>query len=182
MQSIIDAIESGYIENAEIVEVISSKPDAYALKRAEKHDIETKIICKNDYKDIGDRMDAICDALDSSHTDLVVLAGYLSILTPKLISRYARRIINIHPALLPKYGGKDKYGLNVHKAVIEAGEKESGATVHYVDEGIDTGEIIMQEKVPVLPDDTPETLAARVLEVEHKILPEAIRKIEKGFE
>jgi len=180
LQSVIDAVESGYIENSEIVLVISSKADAYALTRAAIHGIETKIFAKEDYDDIRDRMDAIYEALDMESPDLIVLAGYLSILPPALIKKYEGRIINIHPALLPKYGGKDAYGMNVHRAVIAAGEKESGATVHYVDEGIDTGKIILQEKVPVLPDDTPEKLRDRILEVEHRILPEAIRQIEKG--
>ena len=128
---------------------------------------------------IKDTKDAaeILDILKEAETDMVVLAGYLKILDPEIINAYKKRIINIHPALLPKFGGRDMYGLNVHKSVINAGEKESGATVHYVDEGVDTGEIILQKKVPVMPGDTPEKLAARVLETEHEILPLAVKKV-----
>ena len=180
LQSIIDAIENGTLKNVEIERVISSNASAFALERAKAHKIKATAVTKKDYPDINERMEVIKEILDEDEVDLVVLAGYLSILTPELVSAYRGRIINIHPSLLPKFGGKDHYGLKVHEAVLAAGEKVSGATVHYVDEGIDTGEIILQEEVPVLEDDTPETLQARVLEVEHKILPRAIGMIEKG--
>ncbi|MGI6205574.1 MAG: phosphoribosylamine--glycine ligase [Anaerovoracaceae bacterium] len=174
-QSIIDNIENGNIPDAEIVQVISSKEDAYALERAKKHNIPGKFIGKGNYPDMGKRTEAILAALDGADTDLVVLAGYISIVQPEIIKKYKNRIINIHPALIPKYCGKGFYGIRVHQAVLKGGEKESGATVHFVDEGVDTGRIILQKKVPVLEGDTPEDLAARVLEIEHQILPEAVR-------
>lgn len=183
LQALIDAIESGEIENAKIVQVISSNASAYAIERAENHDIPVNIITKHDYADIRDRMDAILEMLNCEATDLVVLAGYMSILPKKVIDAYEERIINVHPALLPKYGGKECYGIKVHEKVIAAGETESGATVHYVDEGIDTGRIIIQGIVPVKTSDTPEILKERVLVKEHQILPEAVRMVmrEKGW-
>ena len=128
-------------------------------------------------------MDAILEMLRCESTDLVVLAGYMSILPKKVIDAYEERIINVHPALLPKHGGKECYGMKVHEKVIAAGETESGATVHYVDEGIDTGRIIIQGIVPVKASDTPELLRERVLVKEHQILPEAVRMVmrEKGW-
>ena len=180
LQSIIDAVEDGRIPNSKIVGVISSSENAYALERARQHEIPAAAVTKYEYADMRDRMDAILKILDGEHPDLIVLAGYLSILPAKVVEKYRGRIINIHPALLPKFGGKDFYGIHVHEAVLAAGEKESGATVHYVDEGVDTGKIILQEKVPVLPGDDPQTLRERVLEIEHKILPEAIAMIEKA--
>src|SRR5665648_872305 len=131
-------------------------------------------IVNKEFTDEGERNLAILKALKKEETDLVVLAGYMNILAPELVKEFKGRIINIHPSLIPKFCGGGFYGLKVHEAVINAGEKESGATVHYVDEGIDTGEIIIQEKVAVKPGDDPEILAARVLEIEHKILPKAI--------
>ena len=122
-------------------------------------------------------MAKILELIERKDTDLVVLAGYLDILSKEVVDRYRNRIINIHPSLLPKFGGKDCYGMKVHEKVLQAGEKVSGATVHLVDEGIDTGEIILQKKVEVLEDDTPEKLAERVLKVEHEILPKAVEMI-----
>lgn len=180
LQSIIDAVEDGTIADAKIVGVLSSDEKAYALERARQHEIPYQAVTKHEFNDLRDRMDAILQHLEGDDPDLIVLAGYLSILPPKVIEKYRGRIINIHPALLPKFGGKDFYGIKVHEAVLAAGEAESGATVHYVDEGIDTGDIILQEKVPVLEGDTPETLRERVLEVEHRILPQAIAQIEKA--
>lgn len=177
LQAVIDGIESGMIRNAEIVRVISSNPEAYSLERAKKHRIGSMIIGKTNYPDAEERTNAIIAALDEVNTDLVILAGYMSILEPKLIEAYRGKIINIHPSLIPKYCGAGFYGKHVHEAVLAAGECESGATVHYVDKGVDTGPVIIQEKVPVLKGDTAETLAARVLETEHKILQEAVRKI-----
>ena len=180
LQCIIDAVEDGRIANSKIVGVISSSENAYALERARQHEIPAAAVTKYEYAEMRDRMDAILKILDGEHPDLIVLAGYLSILPAKVVEKYRGKIINIHPALLPKFGGKDFYGIHVHEAVLAAGEKESGATVHYVDEGVDTGQIILQEKVPVLPGDDPQTLRERVLEIEHKILPEAIAMIEKA--
>jgi len=170
-QALAESVKNGSIENAEIVRLITGSEKAFALQRAKALHIPSKVI--KDTKDAAE----ILDLLKEAETDLVVLAGYLKILDPEIINAYKKRIINIHPALLPKFGGRDMYGLNVHKSVINAGEKESGATVHYVDEGVDTGEIILQKKVPVMPGDTPEKLAARVLETEHEILPPAVKKV-----
>lgn len=180
-QAVIDSVEAGRIEGAEIACVISSNPNAYALERGKKHGINTYVIDKNQYPDMADRTDAIIKTLKEENTDLVVLAGYMSVLEPKLVKEYEKRIINIHPSLIPKYCGKGFYGHHVHEAVIAAGEKESGATVHFVDEGVDTGEIIIQRKVEVLEGDTPDELAARVLKVEHQILTEAINKVIAGM-
>lgn len=177
LQVLIDAIENGVIENAKIVQVISSNASAYAIERAQNHEIPVNIVTKHDYADIRDRMDAILEMLKLEHTDLVVLAGYMSILPKKVIDEYEDRIINIHPALLPKYGGKECYGIKVHQQIIAAGEKESGATIHYVDEGIDTGKIIIQGIVPVKDTDTPELLRERVLRKEHELLPKAVKMV-----
>lgn len=174
LQALIDAIDYGQIKDAEIVQVISSSPSAFALERAEKHNIKVLVIGKKEFPNEEKRNIAILKALKKEGTDLVVLAGYMNIMTPELVKEFKGKIINIHPSLIPKFCGEGFYGLKVHEAVIKAGEKESGATVHYVDEGIDTGEIIIQEKVAVQPGDNPEILAARVLEIEHKILPKAI--------
>jgi phosphoribosylglycinamide formyltransferase-1 len=182
LQAIIDGIENGSIGNAKIVRVISSNPKAYSLERAEKHQISSAVIGKANYPDTEERTAALINELDEAKTDLVVLAGYMSILDPKLIESYQGRIINIHPSLIPNYCGAGFYGHHVHEAVLAAGECESGATVHYVDEGVDTGPVIMQEKVPVLEGDTAETLAARILEVEHKILQEAVKNIAACFD
>ncbi len=179
LQVLIDAIENGIVPNAKIVQVISSNASAYAVERAQNHDIPVNIITKHDYADIRDRMDAILEMLQLENTDLVVLAGYLSILPQKVIKAYENRIINIHPALLPKYGGKECYGMKVHERIIEAGETESGATIHYVDEGIDTGKIIVQGVVPVRPSDTAELLKERVLKKEHELLPIAVNQVIK---
>lgn len=175
LQSVIDNIENGYIDNARIVLVISSKSDAYALERAKKHGINSIYIGKGNYEDPGKRTEAVIEALRAVKADLVVLAGYMSVLDSTIIEAFRNKIINIHPSLIPKYCGKGFYGSRVHEAVIAGKEKESGATVHFVDEGVDTGEIILQESVPVLSDDTPETLASRVLELEHRLLPEAVK-------
>jgi len=174
LQAVMDAIDCGQIKDAEIVQVISSNPTAFALKRAAKHNIKGLVIGKKEFPIEEERNAAILNALKKENTDLIVLAGYMNILAPDLVKEYKGRIINIHPSLIPKFCGEGFYGLKVHEAVIKAGEKESGATVHYVDEGIDTGEVIIQEKLRVGPGDTPEILAARVLEIEHRILPKAI--------
>ena len=174
LQSIIDAVEAGTLDS-QIVCVISNKETAYGLERARRHHIPAYFI---NPKEPG-YDEKLLEKLNEEKIDLVVLAGYLKILSPELVHQYNRRIINIHPALLPKFGGKGFYGIHVHEAVIEAGEKESGATVHYVNEGVDTGEIIIQRKLEVQPDDTPESLQARILDqIEHKILVEAIKRIE----
>lgn len=175
LQAIIDGIENGSIQGAELVRVISSNPEAYSLERAKRHKIPSMVIDKAKYPDRSERTKAILSALEEAQTDLVILAGYMSILEHGLIEAYRGRIINIHPSLIPQFCGTGFYGKHVHEAVLAAGASESGATVHYVDEGVDTGPIIIQEKVPVLEGDSPEILAARVLETEHKILQEAVK-------
>ena len=160
LQSIIDNVENGNL-NCEITYVIADR-ECYSLQRAEKHRIKNLLLDST---------------LKESKTDYIVLAGYLSILTEKFIKEWDRKVINIHPSLLPKFGGKGMYGIKVHEAVIKAGEKESGCTVHFVTNEIDAGEIITNVKVPVLEDDTPETLQKRVLEQEHKLLIKGIKKI-----
>ena len=168
LQALIDKVESGELAGAEIVQVISSREGVFALERAAKAGIKGKVI-----KDT----DGLLEALAEENTDLVVLAGYMKVLEPPVIDAYRGRIINIHPSLIPKYCGKGFYGKRVHQAVLDGGETVSGATVHFVDEGVDTGEIILQREVPVEPGDTAETLAARVLKTEHVILAEGIKKV-----
>lgn len=177
LQAVIDGVEDGTIRDAAVVQVISSNPGAYALERAKKHNIKATVIGKSNYPDPVKRTKAILRALTEAETDLVVLAGYMSILDPDVIDACRGRIINIHPSLIPSFCGPGFYGRRVHEAVLAAGERESGATVHHVDEGVDTGPVILQEKVPVLDGDTAESLAARVLETEHKILREAVKII-----
>lgn len=174
LQSVIDAVEAGTLKS-QIVCVISNKEAAYGLERARKHQIPAYFI--NPKEEGYD--EKLLTLLKDEQVDLVVLAGYLRILNKALIEAYRGRIINIHPSLLPKFGGKGFYGLHVHEAVIAAGEKESGATVHYVDTGVDTGKVILQRKLEIMPEDTPESLQKRILEqIEHRILVEAIQSIE----
>ena len=166
LQAIIDKVADGSLPQVELVKVIASKESAYALERAAKAGIETAV---------AKEQTQVLEELEASGAEIIVLAGYMKVLSPEIIKKYRNRIINIHPSLIPKFCGKGFYGIRVHNAVIAAGEKESGATVHYVDEGVDTGEIILQEKVPVLEGDTPEELAARVLKTEHVILAEGLK-------
>lgn len=173
LQSVIDGVEDGRIP-AEIVVVIASKPGIYALERARKAGIPGIVICKKEYADEEAFFEANLAALRQYGAEGVVLAGYLSILGKRMIEAFPNKIINIHPSLIPSFCGKGYYGLKVHKAALEYGVKVSGATVHFVDEGADTGPIIAQRSVPVLPGDTPEMLQQRVLEAEHEILPEAV--------
>ena len=168
LQAIIDKIQTGDLAGAQIVQVISSREGVFALERAEKAGIKGKVV-----KDT----ESLLAELAAENTDLVVLAGYMKVLEPAVIQAYRQRILNIHPSLIPKYCGKGFYGKRVHQAVIDAGETVSGATVHFVDEGVDTGEIILQRQVPVEPGDTADTLAARVLETEHVIFAEGIQKV-----
>lgn len=173
LQSLIDSVEDGRI-NGIIKVVISDKKDAYGLKRAENHSIKSLHIDSKSCKDSEEYNDAVIDALKSEAIELVVLAGYLKILSRRFIESYPNRIINIHPSLIPSFCGKGYYGLKVHEAVINYGAKVSGATVHFVDENADTGPIIMQETLPVEDDDTKESLQRKVLEIEHRILPAAV--------
>ena len=175
LQSIINNIENGTL-NCEISYVIADR-ECFGLERAEKHGIKSIMLDKKLFgKNLSDEINAILEN-DTRKTDYIVLAGYLSILSESFINKWARKIINIHPSLLPKYGGKGMYGIKVHKAVIANNEKESGCTIHFVDNGIDTGEIITNVKVPVYEDDTPEILQKRVLEKEHVLLIKGIKKL-----
>lgn len=177
LQSIIDATEKGTLQST-IACVISNKETAYGLERARAHHIPTFYINPKGEENYDE---VLLRTLQSHDVDLVVLAGYLKIIDAKLIETYKGRMINIHPSLLPKFGGKGFYGIHVHEAVIAAKETESGATVHYVDTGIDTGSAILQKTVPVYDEDTPEILQKRILEkVEHTILVEAISMLEGG--
>jgi phosphoribosylglycinamide formyltransferase-1 len=173
LQSIIDHIQNKQL-NAEIVLVVSSSQSAFALERAKKHNIETVIISKKEFSLPNDE---ILKLAINHNVDLIVLAGYMGILSGDLLKVYRNRIINIHPSYIPNFCGPGMYGIHVHEAVIKAKAKFSGATVHYVNDTIDGGKIIIQDQVPVLEDDTPAILAKRVLQVEHKILPQAIKMI-----
>lgn len=176
MQSVIDAIESGRLK-AKIALIVASKDGIFAIERAKTHKIPYLVFNKKDYPSLSDMYLEIIKSLKAYSVGLIVLAGYLNILSPNIVEAFRGKIINIHPSLIPKYSGKGFYGMKVHEAVIANKEKFSGATVHYVDEGADTGEIIAQEIVPVYETDTPETLQKRVLEAEHRLLPETIIKI-----
>lgn len=181
LQAVIDAIDEGRIKNAQIAAVISNKKDAYALERARKHGIRHCCISPKDYENREAFGRALVDALDAEQADLVVLAGYLVILPEILIQKYQNRMINIHPSLIPSFCGSGYYGLKVHECALARGVKVTGATVHFVDEGTDTGPIILQKAVEVRQDDTPEILQRRVMEeAEWKILPKAIDLIAGG--
>lgn len=181
LQAIIDGIKNKTISNAEISMVISNNPNAYALERAKKEKIEAVCVSPKDFADREAFNDAFLEKLDSCNVDLVVLAGFLVVIPPQVITKYKNRIINIHPSLIPSFCGKGYYGLKVHEAVLERGVKVTGATVHYVDEGTDTGPIILQQAVSVEQGDTPEVLQKRVMEqAEWKILPRAIHLIANG--
>ncbi len=178
LQAIIDAIESGEITNSKIDVVISNNPNAYGLTRAKEKGIEAVAISPKSYSDRQEFNKALIDTIDSYNLDLIVLAGCLVIMPEKLIKKYPNRIINIHPSLIPAFCGTGFYGLKVHEEALKRGVKITGATVHYVDEGTDTGEIIYQKAVEVLEDDTAEVLQQRVMkEAEWVILPKAINKI-----
>lgn len=171
LQAIIDACADGHVY-AQVVGVISSKKGAFALTRAKEAGIQTAVIQKKDYKDDNERDKAIAAQVKSFEGQAIVLAGYMSILGSEIVGKYP--IINVHPALIPSFCGKGYYGSKVHQAVLDYGAKLTGATVHFVDEGTDTGPIIMQKCVPVLDGDTAQSLAARVLAVEHEILVKSV--------
>ena len=178
LQAIIDAIKSGEITNTEIAAVISNNANAYALTRAKENGIKAMCISPKDYADRDEFNDALLKEVNSLSVDLVVLAGFLVKIPEKMVHEYSHRIINIHPSLIPSFCGVGFYGLKVHEAALAKGVKVTGATVHYVDEGMDTGEIIAQKAVEVLPGDTPEVLQRRVMEqAEWKLLPAAINMI-----
>jgi len=182
LQALMDAIDSGTVTNTQIVRVISNNKGAYALERAEKKGIDAIVVSPKDYESRELFNDALLQSVDEAEPDLIVLAGFLVVLPPKMIQKYEGRIINIHPALIPSFCGKGYYGLHVHEAVLARGVKITGATVHYVDEGTDTGPILLQKAVEVLPEDTPQILQQRVMEqAEWVILPQAVNMIANGY-
>ena len=178
LQAILDAIDSGKITNAEVKIVISNNPNAYALKRAENHEIEAVCISPKQFGNREEFHKALLEKLLESKVDLVVLAGFLVAIPPAIVDAFPNKIINIHPSLIPSFCGVGYYGLHVHEAVLKRGVKVTGATVHFVDKGTDTGPIILQKAVKIEPDDTPESLQRSVMEkAEWKILPKAINLI-----
>ena len=172
-QAIIDAVKSGQI-NARIKGLISDNPDCKALRRAKRNDIETKVIQPDEVESFGK---VLLDILQTWKADLIVLAGYVKKIPVSVIQQYENRIINIHPSLLPKYGGKGFYGSKVHQAVLNAGEEESGCSVHVVTEEYDKGPILAQQKVPVYKSDDAQTLAKRILQQEHYLLPKVVGEL-----
>ena len=179
LQAIIDGCKSEKI-NSQVKLVISNNSNSMALQRSKNEGILGYHISQKVVPDNGELDKKILSILDENEIDIIFLAGYLKMLGTSVLQKYSNRIFNIHPALLPKYGGKGMYGMNIHKAVIEAREKISGVTIHRVNEKYDSGEIVAQAEVPVMPNDTPEELAARVLEREHSFLIEAIHDIING--
>ena len=183
LQAIIDSIKSGRLENVEIVRVISNNPNAYALERARNEGIDAVCVSPKNFSTRDEFNSALLDSLNEAKPDLVVLAGFLVVIPKNVIEAYRGRIINIHPSLIPSFCGTGYYGLKVHEAALQRGVKITGATVHYVDEGTDTGPIIMQKAVEVKEGDTPEILQRRVMEqAEWIILPESIGLIAKETE
>ena len=181
LQAIIDGIGQGSITNVQIVRVISNNKKAYALERARQAGIDAVCVSPRDFEDRERFNEAFIREVDAVRPDLIVLAGFLVVIPPGLIRKYENRIINIHPSLIPSFCGTGYYGLKVHEAALARGVKVTGATVHFVDEGTDTGPIIMQKPVAVLPGDTPEVLQRRVMEeAEWIILPKSLDLIAGG--
>lgn len=181
LQAIIDAVDSGKITNAKVEVVISNNANAYALERAKNHGIESVCISPKDYADRAAFNEAFLEKLNTYEADLIVLAGFLVVIPEKMIQQYRNRIINIHPSLIPSFCGTGYYGLKVHEGALARGVKVTGATVHFVDEGTDTGPIILQKAVGVQQGDTAEVLQRRVMEqAEWQILPQAIDLIANG--
>lgn len=181
LQAIIDGVQGGSVTGIEIVRVISNNKKAYALERAAQAGIDAICVSPRDYADRELFNEAFMREVDAAGPDLIVLAGFLVVIPPELIRKYENRIINIHPSLIPSFCGTGYYGLKVHEAALKRGVKVTGATVHFVDEGTDTGPIIMQKAVNVLPGDTPEILQRRVMEeAEWIILPKSLNLIAQG--
>jgi phosphoribosylglycinamide formyltransferase-1 len=179
-RAILQALEAGTLPGARIACVISNNSAAGILDTARAHGIPALHLSAQSFPSDDAYVTSLLALLKSHGANLIVLAGYMKLLAPRLIEEFRGRILNIHPALLPRFGGKGMYGIHVHEAVLAAGENESGATVHLVDEVYDHGAVILQKRVPVLPGDTPDTLAARVLTAEHELLPEVLRRIARG--
>ncbi len=181
LQALIDAEERGELGAGKISLVLASKPGVFALERAAKHGIESKVLARRDFETIAEYSKALADALVAEKIDLVVLAGFLTIIDEQVYEKFPNRILNVHPALIPSFCGKGFYGLHVHEAALEKGVKVSGATVHIVTPECDAGPIVLQKAVEVKDDDTPETLQRRIMEeAEWKILPEAVRLFADG--
>ncbi|PIZ76394.1 phosphoribosylglycinamide formyltransferase [Candidatus Peregrinibacteria bacterium CG_4_10_14_0_2_um_filter_38_24] len=178
LQAIIDEMNAGKMEGIELAVVVSNKEDAYALERAKSQGYKAIFVNPKDLtrEEFDEKVAGI---LEENKVDLVVLIGYMRILSPNFVRKFPHKIINVHPALIPKFSGKNFFGSNVHSAVLAAGEKETGMTIHYVDEEVDAGEIILQKKCEVLPTDTPETLKEKVQALEKKWYPEIIRQLAK---
>lgn len=182
LQAILDAIDSGKIINAKVEVVISNNPGAYALERARNHGIEAVCISPKSFENRAAFNEAFLKKTDEYDLDLIVLAGFLVTIPEEMIRKYRNKIINIHPSLIPSFCGVGYYGLKVHEAALARGVKVTGATVHYVDEGVDSGPILLQKAVEVQPGDTPQVLQRRVMEqAEWIILPEAVNKIANGL-
>lgn len=173
LQIILDNIKEKKI-NGSVVAVISNRKGAYALERAKNAGLKDIYIGKGNYKEQSNRERALFETLQQLEPDLIVLAGYLEIIPSNIIKRYNNKIMNIHPALIPSFSGGGYYGMNVHRAVVEYGVKLTGATVHFVDAGTDTGPVIMQESVSVTAEDSAEEVQKKVLKIEHKLLPKAV--------
>lgn len=181
LQAILDALDAGKITNAEIRVVISNNPGAYALERAKNHGIEAVCLSPKNFSDRAAFEKAFLEKVDSYDLDLIVLAGFLVRIPEEMVAKYERRIINVHPSLIPSFCGVGYYGLKVHEAALERGVKVTGATVHFVDIGMDTGPILLQKAVEVKEGDTPKILQQRVMEeAEWVILPQAIDQIANG--
>lgn len=178
LQAIIDRIEDGYLSNCEITSVVSSKEGVFALERAKKHGISAKCIARKAYSNTEEYSSALAAHFEQENVDLIVLAGFLTVLSENFIKRFENKIINVHPSLIPSFCGKGFYGLIPHEEALKYGVKVTGATVHFVNGEVDGGKIILQKAVYVQDGDTPEVLQARVMkEAEHIILPEAIKKL-----
>ncbi len=179
-QALIDAVNTGQID-ASIELLVYDREKAYAKDRAQAYGIHTEYIGKKRFEDRQDQADFLVKSLDELKIDGIILAGYLGIVQTEVVRAYRNRIVNIHPSLIPKYCGKGFYGLKVHEAVIEAGDNVTGVTVHYVDEGIDTGKIIAQERVIVMKEDTAQTLQKSVLKLEHQLLVRTVQSLAKEW-
>lgn len=181
LQAILDAVDNGTITNAKVEVVISNNPGAYALERAKNHHVAAECVSPKDFTSREEFNEALIEKVDSYHLDLIVLAGFLVKIPAAMIEKYRNKIVNIHPSLIPSFCGVGYYGLKVHEAALARGVKVTGATVHFVDEGMDSGPIILQKAVEVLPGDTPEVLQRRVMEqAEWILLPQAIDMIANG--
>jgi phosphoribosylglycinamide formyltransferase-1 len=178
MQSIINSTKNGILKGlAQVVLIISNNPSAYALERAKNENIKTVCVERKSFEDEKSFNDAVLEELQNVKVDIVCLAGYMRMVGQGIIDVYRGRMLNIHPALLPKFGGKGMYGYHVHEAVVKAGEKKSGATMHFVEGKYDTGKIIIQWEIEVFKSDTPQDVAKKVSAIEHRIYPEAIKKV-----